>query len=88
MKQYEPAMYVEGKTLGDGWSCRINRLEKAGGSVAYAVLLIQDNRKEGRDNTYLWLADFPTIEAAREGADLLLARWRHTEPTVKSGAIW
>ena len=75
MNDYPTTAYVEGNTLGGGWSYRINRVIKNEGQVAYSALLTHEDRLARADRLYLWLAEFDTLDEARRAATEVLGQW-------------
>src|SRR6476469_1310120 len=49
------ASYVEGTSLGGGWSYRINRLVKARGEIAYTAVLTHEATSNRAKKMHLWL---------------------------------
>src|SRR5262245_20609152 len=69
------SVYLEGNSLGGGWSYRINRVVKPMGELAYTAILTHEDPSTRAEKMHLWLSEFATIEEARTAAHNVLLEW-------------
>jgi hypothetical protein len=74
-KARQSATYMEGNSLGGGWSYRINRVVKPMGELAYTAILTHEEPTNPAEKMHLWLSEFATVEEARTAAHNVLLEW-------------